>query len=85
MAVVSFAWTTPAFKARRKDTTRRDWKDSYAEQFEAGQIHEAADRQLRFGGKKIGRIQLTVTPFKQNTADMDDVEWYREASALLAE
>jgi len=56
--IISFAWTTYAFLARRKTVTRREWDDEYAERFKTGSIHQAYDKSPRYGGKQIGRIQI---------------------------
>ncbi len=38
MMHISFGWTSPAVKARRKAKTRRDWKDSHAKKFKPGDL-----------------------------------------------
>lgn len=38
MRIISFAWTSPALLAGAKTVTRRDWDDSYARRFSAGEL-----------------------------------------------
>jgi hypothetical protein len=46
--IISFAWTTEAFRTRRKSRTRRHWSDKYAHTFvkgiPEGKVHDAYDR-----------------------------------------
>ena len=58
MMVISFAWTSEAFKAGRKVKTRREWSDDYAQKFHIGDCCKAYDKQPRFGGQQIGMLQV---------------------------
>ena len=58
MKQISFGWTTEPFLAGEKTVTRREWKDSHAAKFKAGDKITALDRDSRYGGKAIGIIQL---------------------------
>ena len=58
MKIISFAWTSPALLAGRKSRTRRAWNDKYAARFNVGDLLQAWDRSPRFGGKRIGTIQI---------------------------
>lgn len=55
MRAISFAWTTPAFKARQKTVTRREWSDGYARSFKAGEVVEAL---ARMAWPRKGRVLL---------------------------
>ena len=83
MRIISFAWTTPAFLANRKTRTRRDWNDDYAKTFKKGQLVAAYDRLARIGGKQIGIIELTETPFKEFTCKVQPEDWELEGFAYL--
>lgn len=85
MRHISMAWTTAAFKARRKSVTRREWDDNYAKSFKAGEILTVYDRQARFGGKKIGTMRLTQKPYKESEASMPDEDYEAEGFAYLDE
>lgn len=83
MREISFNWTATAFLAGAKTVTRRDWKDSYAKTFKKDELVAAYDKQRRFGGKRIGTIQLTKDPYKQSTAELTIEDWYAEGMYVL--
>ena len=85
MRIISFAWTTPAIKARRKTCTRRDWNDVYAGRFQAGELLAGYNRSPRFGGHQIAIVQLTVKPYKEPLRDVPDSDWEAEGFAYLTE
>ncbi len=85
MRYISFAWTTAAFKARRKTVTRRDWKDDYARSFQEGEIVGALDKLWRAGGNAIGSIRLTCAPYKESESLMPDSDYEAEGFAFLDE
>ena len=58
MKIISFAWTSVALLAGRKSRTRRKWDDKYAARFKVGDMLQAWDRSPRFGGKRIGTIEV---------------------------
>jgi hypothetical protein len=73
--IISFAWTTPAVKARRKTCTRRDWKEVYFQQwvqaYRAGRYtHDAYNKSPRCGGHKFGEIRLVCEPYREALRDM---------------
>jgi len=76
--IISFAWTTGALLAGEKTVTRRAWDDAYARRWVAGSVHEAYDRSPRAGGRRVGRIRLTRTAYKERLADMPDDHFRRE-------
>ena len=75
--IISFAWTTRSFLAGEKTCTRRRWDDRYFQKWvdayvEGRTIHDAYDKTPRFGGKKVGRLELTCKPYKERLTDMPD-------------
>ena len=85
MMIISFSWTSDAFKANRKTKTRRQWVDGYAKRFEVGDICKAYNKQPRFGGKQIGLIKLTKSPYQQQIRDMPDSDFEAEGFAYMEE
>ena len=83
MPIISFAWTTPAIKARLKTCTRRDWNDDYARRFRAGQLVAAYDKSPRYGGKQIVILCLTEKPYKEPYCQVPDSDWEAEGFAYL--
>jgi len=83
MLIISFAWTTPAFLARRKSATRRDWDDVYAARFKPGDLVQAWDKTPRCrGAKRIGTIKIvSVKKESYNEVLVDD--WEAEGFAYL--
>jgi hypothetical protein len=78
MLIVSFAWTADELIALLKDTTRRDWKDSYAKRFKKGMLVQAYNRSPRFGGHRIAIIRLTRDTYKQALKYVTDADEKRE-------
>ena len=70
MRNISFALTVPEFISGNKSVTRRLWKDNYAKSFHEKEILQAYDKMPYCGGRKIGKIELTKTPYKQKLKDM---------------
>ena len=85
MRIISFGWTTAALLAGVKTVTRRDWKDSWARRFKKGDICQAYDKDPRYGGKRIGYIQLTEDPDKQAMIDMSCLDYLDEGFSYLDE
>ena len=83
MRIISFAWTTPAVKAKIKTCTRRDWDDNYAKTFKAGQHLMGYDRTPRVGGKPFQEIVLTMAPYKEAYCQVPDSDWEAEGFAYL--
>ena len=83
MAVISFNWTAPALLAGHKTVTRREWKESYARQFQAGDVVAAYDRQPRFGGRRVATIRLTQKPYRENTREAPEEDYEQEGLAYL--
>lgn len=84
MRIISFAWTTPAIRARRKTCTRRDWNDNYAQRFQKGEFIAAYDRSPRYGGHQIAVIRLTDKPYKEATCKAPPQDWEAEGFAYLS-
>jgi len=83
MNIISFAWTTPAVKAKVKTCTRRDWKDDYARRFKAGQHLSGYDKNPRMGGKPFQEVILTQDPYRERYCDVPDSDWIAEGFAYL--
>lgn len=56
--IISFAMTVSQLLAGQKDVTRRDWPDIYARRFALNKAHDAYDKGVQYGGKKIGTIEI---------------------------
>lgn len=85
MAIISFAWTTDAFKSGRKTCTRRNWNKEYAAKFVPGSVHEGYDRNPRFHGKPVGRLQIVRTPYIEATKDIPNEDFEYEGFAYMEE
>ena len=85
MNIISFAWTSPAVRARRKTRTRRSWSPSYAEKFRENSICQAYDKGPRVGGKLIDYILIVRKPWIQNTRDLSEEDYELEGFAYLDE
>ncbi len=84
MKIISFAWTTGAFLAGRKCRTRRYWNDDYAARFKERELVQAFDRQPRFGGKKIGVIEI-IGIRKGNTSELIEEDFEAEGFKFMEE
>lgn len=85
MKIMSFGWTAAALVVGEKTVTRRDWKDSHAAKFKAGDIVQAYDKAPFAGGKRIGYIQLTADPVKLPMDTMPACDYLNEGFAYLHE
>lgn len=83
--IISFAWTTAALLAGEKTVSRRDWKDSWAATWHAGDLAAVFDRQPRYGGHQVATIRLTQDPYKESTRDAPDEDYEKEGFAYLSE
>lgn len=75
MAFLSFHKTKNEFIEGIKTVTRRDWKPRYLRMWQnfwdTGRlIHTGLDRDLRYGGKPIGKFDLTCRPYFEPLKDM---------------
>lgn len=84
MKIISFAWTSPALLAGRKNRTRRSWDDDYATRFRVGDMVQAWDKSPRFGGKRIGIIQILGLR-KEDIFTMPAQDYEREGFAYFEE
>jgi len=82
MMIISFAWTTPAFVARQKTCTRRDWNDRYAKQFVPGRLAQAWSQQPRYRGRRIGTIEL-LSLTQERYCDAPGSDWKAEGFDYL--
>ncbi|HEC92628.1 MAG TPA: hypothetical protein ENI51_06530 [Candidatus Atribacteria bacterium] len=85
MKIISFAWTSEAFKAGRKTVTRRKWSHEYAQRFKKGDICQAFDRQPRYGGKRIGYLKIVKDLYWECISDMPDSDFEAEGFAFMKE
>jgi hypothetical protein len=85
--ILSFAWTTPAVRARQKTCTRRQWAESHAHRFitlaARGELIDGWTRSPRVGGTRFCRIKLTEEPVRQWTNEIPDTDWYAEGFDYL--
>src|SRR4030042_739988 len=72
------AWTSEAFLAGTKTVTRLFWKDRYAAQFKAGEICQVYDKNPRAGGKRIGLLRITRTPYRECIDEITEEHFRRE-------
>ena len=85
MLIINFAWTDPAFKARRKRCTRRDWNERYARLFHKGDLVQAWNKNPRNGGKRVGTIRLTADPYRELSEAVPAEDWENEGFAYMTE
>ncbi|EKO25279.1 hypothetical protein [Leptospira interrogans] len=83
MKIISFANTSPAFIAKEKSVTRRNWKDDYAKRFKKNELIQGWNRSPRFKGKPIGIIRLIETPYQENTFLMPEDDYAKEGFKYL--
>jgi hypothetical protein len=82
---MSFAYTLAPFLSGAKSRTRREWMENYAKSFKKGDLVSALNKNWMYGGKKIAVIQLTATPFLQNTSKMTEEDYRLEGFLYLEE
>ena len=85
MRLISFGYTWPAFVAREKSCTRRDWKANYAHAWQAGEEFAAYDVSPRFGGQQIGVGRLVAAPYLEPLANMPDCDYAAEGFKWLTQ
>lgn len=83
MKIISFANTSPAFIAKEKSVTRRNWKDDYAQRFKKNELIQGWSRSPRFQGKPIGIIRLIEKPYQENTFLMTEDDYEKEGFKYL--
>jgi hypothetical protein len=84
MIIVSFGWTAPAFRAREKTVTRRDWKPSHVKKFKKGRLFAAYDKDPRYGGKSMGVARVLEDAYLEPMSHMPDADYEKEGFAYLA-
>lgn len=84
MMIISFSWLAEAFKAARKDVTRRTWTPEYAKRVKPRKICQAYDKQPRFGGKRIGYIHVNSLTW-EDISDMPDPDFENEGFKFMEE
>ena len=68
--IISFSKTVEPFLSGTKSVTRRVWKPRtlamWQKAWDDGRyVHDAVDKGLHRGGKRIGKIRLTCRPYQQ--------------------
>jgi hypothetical protein len=82
--IISFGWTARYLPPNgTKDTTRRVWKPrtlaSWQKAWDKGRlVHDAVDKNLAYGGKRIGKITLIERPKLELLSKMPDTDLVRE-------
>lgn len=82
--IISFGWTAQYLPPNgTKDTTRRQWKSrtlaSWQKAWDEGRlVHDAVDKNLAYGGKRIGRITLLERPYLEPLSQMPQEDLVRE-------
>ncbi len=77
---ISFGKTLPQLLSGQKAVTRRCWKDSHAAKFQKAFDQNKAlsvlDKDLRYGGKIIGKLLFTARPYKEELSNISpqDIE-----------
>lgn len=80
---ISFLWTSAPLIAGAKIVTRRDWSQSYASRFDAGDLISAFDKRPDRGGRLLATIQLTARPRLEPMNAMPDSDYAGEGFAWL--
>lgn len=83
MKSISFLETSPAPISGHKAVTRRDWKQSWADGFRAGELVSACNRRREWGGREIAVIRLTAVPTFEPMAQMPDADYEGEGFVFL--
>jgi hypothetical protein len=84
--IISMAWVWPAFVARRKTRTRREWKAHHAERVKVGEQFQVWDRLPRVkGASRIGVLQIAAPVIYEPISLMPDEDFEREGLAYMCE
>lgn len=82
--ILSFGWTSQYLPPHGpKDTTRRIWKPRTVAAWQRAWddrriIHDAVDKCLAYGGKRIGKLELLERPYQERLGDMPPDDLIRE-------
>lgn len=81
--ILSFALTEKEFMAGIKTVSRRNWKPrtlrAWQRAWDNGRlVHDAANKVLFAGGRRIGKFKLTARPFRQRISAMGPEDLRRE-------
>lgn len=87
--IISFAWTMPAFLARRKSVTRRQWSARGARRFCVGDICQAWNKSPRATKAKdkprpIGTLRI-ISVTKERLCSIPETDYEAEGLAYLEE
>lgn len=85
--IISFGYTKQYLLAGKKTCTRRVWKpktfQSCIKAYDDGMnYHTAVDKQLSYGGRRIGTILLTERPYLQRLTDMPEEDLVAEGGMV---
>lgn len=86
--IISFGWTAQYLPPNgTKDTTRRIWKErtlaSWQKAWDEGRlVHDAVDKNLAYGGKRIGKVTLIERPYLEPLHKMPDADLIREGGMV---
>lgn len=86
--IISFGWTDQYLPPNgTKDTTRRVWKPrtlaSWQKAWDEGRlIHDAVDKNLAYGGKRIGTVTLIERPYLEPLHKMPNADLVREGGMV---
>ena len=82
--IISFGWTADLLPPKGpKDTTRRIWKprtlSQWQKAWDEGRLtHDAVDKCLAYGGKRIGTVTLIALPYLEPLFRMPPEDLVRE-------
>lgn len=76
--IISFAWTSDAFKDGTKTVTRRKWHPNHKKRFKKGALIHGWSKVPFAGGEFIGMARVTVDAYDQALKDMPDDHFERE-------
>lgn len=76
-----YVW--PAFVAREKDVTRRNWNARTAKAYVKGVVFDAYDTMPYAGGVQIGRARVTHDAYLEKLVDCPDEDYVGEGFAWL--
>ena len=86
--LLSFGWTKDRLLSGQKTQTRRDWSPNrlplFQQYYTQKRVLRAIDKQMSYGGKQIGWIQLTEKPYYQAIADFPDGDQIKEGYPELS-
>ena len=86
--IISFGWTAQYLPPHGpKEVTRRVWKErtlkAWQKAWDEGRIvHDAVDKNLAYGGKRIGKVELIERPYLEFLKDMPEDDVIKEGGMV---